>query len=152
MAAVTYAAVGYAALDPSGWTGRIDRSRRPRLASARPAHPALRRRHSAAVYRRRRLVAAVALLGLLVAGNWVLGALGGGSLTASGAGTPSVATARTLDLEPVSARSHVVAPGDTLWSIARRLQPEGDVRPVVDALAAARGGRPLQVGERIVLP
>jgi Tfp pilus assembly protein FimV len=48
----------------------------------------------------------------------------------------------------------VVQPGDTLWSIARRLSPEPgtDVRPVVDALAAARDGRPLEVGERIVLP
>jgi LysM repeat protein len=55
-------------------------------------------------------------------------------------------------MEPVARTTYVVAPGDTLWSIARRLVPEGDVRPVVDSLAAHRNGRPLQVGERIALP
>lgn len=113
----------------------------------RPRHG----RRPAAVYRRRRAaVAALCLaLALALAVAWVGGALGGGSLAASGAGAPAV---RALQLQPVSATAHVVAPGDTLWSIARQLQPEGDVRPVVDALAASRGGRPLQVGERIALP
>jgi hypothetical protein len=45
-----------------------------------------------------------------------------------------------------------VAPGDTLWTIARRLQPSGDVRPLVDRLAAAHGSTVLQVGERIMVP
>jgi nucleoid-associated protein YgaU len=107
------------------------------------------RRHPASVYRRRRLVVAALLLGALLAGSWVLGALGGGSLTASEAGST---TAVELRMEPVSQATHVVAPGDTLWSIARQLVPEGDVRPVVDSLAAHRNGRPLQVGERITLP
>jgi LysM repeat protein len=31
----------------------------------------------------------------------------------------------------------VVREGDTLWSIARRLAPEGDPRPIVDELATA---------------
>lgn len=137
MAAVTY----------PGWSApSFDR---PRLAIVAPAPARSRRRHPAAVYRRRRLVVAALLLGTLLAGSWVLGALGGGSLTASGAGTPEVTA---LALEPVSARAHAVAPGDPLWSIARQLQPEGDVRPIVDALVEARGGRPLQVGERITLP
>ena len=114
------------------------------VVSARP----LVRRHPAAVYRRRRLLVAALFLGALLAGSWVLGALGGGPLTASEAGSPAV----TLELAPVSQRTHVVQPGDTLWSIARALAPEGDVRPVVDSLAAQRDGRPLQVGERITLP
>ena len=102
-----------------------------------------------AVYRRRRLFVAALALVALVALGLVLGALGGGPLTASEASSPDVIT---LPLETVSASTHVVVSGDTLWSIARHLQPEGDVRPLVDALAAARDGRPLQVGERIRLP
>ncbi len=106
-------------------------------------------RPSTAVYRRRRLFVAALVLAALVALGLVLGALGGGPLTASEAGSPDVIT---LPLETVSASTHVVVSGDTLWSIARRLQPEGDVRPLVDALATARNGRPLQVGERMRLP
>ena len=47
---------------------------------------------------------------------------------------------------------HVVQPGETLWTIARALQPRGDVRPLVDRLAKAHGGAALQVGDRIPLP
>lgn len=48
--------------------------------------------------------------------------------------------------------THVVGPGDTLWSIARRVQPEGDVRPLVDGITRMRGSGPLQVGEEITVP
>ena len=126
--------------------------------TARPAAPAparvRRRALPDSVYLRRRLVVAALLLGALLSLGWVLGALGGGPLTASESGSTratATATAR-LAMAPVAKTTHVVAPGDTLWSIARELAPEGDVRPVVDALAAHRNGRPLQVGERIVLP
>ena len=47
---------------------------------------------------------------------------------------------------------HVVAPSDTFWSIAERLEPGRDPRPVVDALVRAHGGPVLQAGERIALP
>ena len=47
---------------------------------------------------------------------------------------------------------YLVQPGDTLWSIARRLQPEGDVRALVHQLVAANGGAELHVGQRLVLP
>lgn len=47
--------------------------------------------------------------------------------------------------------TRTVQPGDTLWSIARRVQPEGDVRPLVDRLISSRAGRPLQVGEEITV-
>ena len=120
--------------------------------TARPGGPATARKPSAATYRRRRLVVAALFLGTLLTVGWVLGALGGGSLAASEGGSSPARDAVVLDLEPVSRSTYVVAPGDTLWSIARALQPEGDVRPVVDALAAARQGRPLEVGETIVLP
>jgi LysM repeat protein len=49
-------------------------------------------------------------------------------------------------------RTYVVQPGDTLWSIARRLQPEGDVRPLVDQLVDLNGGTDLAVGQRLPIP
>ena len=118
---------------------------------ARPAGAVSRggRRVPLRVYRRRRLAVAALLLGALLAGGEALGVLGGGPLTASEAGSPAPAA---IVVQPVSRRTHVVAPGETLWSIARRAQPAGDVRPVVDAMMAERGGRPIEVGERVQLP
>jgi hypothetical protein len=43
----------------------------------------------------------------------------------------------------------VVRPGDSLWSIAARLVPGEDPRPVVDELESARHGAPLRPGETI---
>lgn len=45
-----------------------------------------------------------------------------------------------------------VGPGDTLWTIARRLQPHGDVRPLVDRLVVAHGGTSVHLGEHIAVP
>ena len=39
----------------------------------------------------------------------------------------------------VSQTSYVVREGDTLWSIARRLSPGSDPRPIVDLLSATNG-------------
>lgn len=53
---------------------------------------------------------------------------------------------------PAAEHAWVVQPGDTLWEIARRVQPAGDIRPLVDELDAQTHGRPLEVGERLTLP
>jgi hypothetical protein len=45
-----------------------------------------------------------------------------------------------------------VQPGDTVWSIATRLQPTGDVRPLVDRLDASFGGSVLHAGETVLVP
>ena len=50
------------------------------------------------------------------------------------------------------AASYVVQPGDTLWGIARSLQPDGDVRPLVGELTRVNGGAELTVGQRLVMP
>ena len=42
-----------------------------------------------------------------------------------------------------------VRAGDSLWSVATRLAPGEDPRPIVDALAEARHGAPLAPGERV---
>lgn len=96
----------------------------------------------AATYRRRRLAAVLVVAGLAFAAWAALGALGG-ALTAPGRSVPSGARGTTTVVE--------VGPGDSLWSLARRIQPHGDPRPVVDRLAAAHGGAVLRVGERISL-
>lgn len=106
--------------------------------------PPLAGRLPASIYRRRRLVAAVVAAGLLLTAWAALGALGG-ALTASGRSVPDPRSAGPVAVVDVQ-------PGDTIWSIARRVQPSGDVRPLVDRLAAAHGGTVLQVGERIVVP
>jgi nucleoid-associated protein YgaU len=68
-------------------------------------------------------------------------------------GVPHIASEPNSPRVQLVGRSvHVVAPGDTLWTIARSVQRSGDVRPLVQAMAAGRHGAPLQVGEKIVLP
>src|SRR5262245_17847264 len=91
--------------------------------AGRPGRSAGVRRHgparaprshrSAAVYRRRRIVAGALGLGLLVAAGQASAALGGPSLTNTERRSPEV-------------EAVVVEPGDTLWSVARRLAPDKD--------------------------
>lgn len=129
-------------------------ARRPDLRVI-PGGRSAARRAPAAVYRRRRLVA-VALL-VMVASLMYLASIGATALLRghrlagpardSGASsTPAPAAAA-----PSRPELYVVQPGDTLWSIARRLQPEGDLRPLVDRLADRNGGASLQVGQRLWL-
>jgi hypothetical protein len=132
--------------DPS-----FDAADRPWRAAPAPAvvlelHPYVEadRRPSAATYRRRRVVAslllALAVAGLVLGARQVAGTPGGDPAPASG-GSPAA---------PVV---HVVQPGETVWAVARVIQPEGDLRPLVDALVSANGGSAaLAVGQRLVLP
>jgi hypothetical protein len=99
-------------------------------------------RPSAGTLRRRRVRALLAVLLLAIALAW-----------------GAVRTAAALGGEPASAPerrpgpiTYVVEPGDTIWSIARRLQPSGDVRDLVRSLVAANGGAEVDVGDRLVVP
>jgi hypothetical protein len=89
--------------------------------------------------RRRRL--AVTLAVGLIAG---LGAGPLGHAVAAGGGHPV----------PVARHVYVVRLGDTLWSIARRISPSADPRPIVDAIAGSNALAPgsLVPGQTIVLP
>jgi Tfp pilus assembly protein FimV len=54
--------------------------------------------------------------------------------------------------QPVPARAvYVVQPGDTIWSIARKLDPTGDTRAMVDHIVALNGGAALEPGQRLRL-
>ncbi len=102
------------------------------------------------VYRRRRLLAAglllLAIAAVLVTAQSALAGTGGGPLTTTGA----AAAGRVM--VPAGAQEWVVRPGDTLWSIARALDPKGDVRPLVDRLASEVGGATVYPGQVIPLP
>ena len=51
--------------------------------------------------------------------------------------------------QPITAAVYVVQPGDTLWTIAERVAPGEDLRPVVDELRQRHGSTELEVGDRL---
>ena len=113
----------------------------PRLRLVEPRRqpdPRLARRDRRAVYHRRRVLAALVGLGLVLAVFRAGVALGGSSLAAPER-LPHVTTV-------------VVQPGDSLWSIAQRVEPGHDPRAVVDALARTLGSSQLYAGETVAVP
>ncbi len=106
--------------------------------------PTGRRQPSAAVRRWRAVLvlSAIAVCGTL---------LGAGSLAGAGQATELSPSAISQAAAPSPAPVHIVQPGDTLWSVARGLQPDGDVRPLVARLRASSGGGPLVPGQRLRL-
>jgi hypothetical protein len=82
-----------------------------------------------------------------VGGVW----LGASMLAASGtAPSPPGGVSAASSLS--AGQSYVVKPGDTLRSIALRLDPASDPRPVVALLALQLHGVPLRAGDRLTLP
>ncbi len=110
---------------------------RPRLALVGEPRAAVRcsPRTTRATHLRRRVLAVVVVLGILVAV---------GKVGATFGGSPLVTPERPPASQPVS---FVVQPGDSLWSIAERIAPGSDPRPIVDALARDRGDVALRPGE-----
>ena len=88
--------------------------------------------------RRRRL--AVTLIAASIGASWAVPAV-----KALGAGSEPLR---------VSSTRYVVRQGDTLWSIAGRLSPGEDPRPVVDAFASVNHLDPgsLVPGQTLVVP
>jgi hypothetical protein len=97
------------------------------------------RRSSPDVRRRRFLLVAMGLLLLALA------------LPLSGTGGHShpIGSALAETGHPVA---YTVQPGDTLWSIAERVDPAGDPRPLVARLASQVGSDTVVPGEHLVLP
>lgn len=77
-----------------------------------------------------------------------------GSLTiASGRGALSGLAPTVEPVEaPTGAPTVTAVAGDTMWGIARRIQPTGDLRPLVDRLVALNGSADLVPGQAVVLP
>jgi hypothetical protein len=86
------------------------------------------------------MVAAVVVAALLALG------IGMGAFSAL-VPTPGAAT-----LAADEGRTVVVEPGDSVWSIARAIQPEGDLRPLVHRIVQVNGAAPLQPGQQLVVP
>ena len=106
--------------------------------SVRRARPP-RRRASVEVRRRRTILAMMGLALALLA--LPLGGSGGASHTT---GSTSAAIGH--------AGSYTVRTGDSLWSIAERVDPTGDPRPIVTKLAAELGTYNVVPGEQLTLP
>lgn len=108
-----------------------------------------------ATYLRRQIVALALLLAVAVAVSVGVGAVWSAVTTAA----PASAVAEPAGVAPVvvapvaaGTPTHVVQPGETLWSIATEIQPEGDVRPLVDKLMERNGGSAtLAAGQRLDL-
>ena len=73
------------------------------------------------------------------------------ALPLSGTGGHSHPTGSAL-AETGNGVTYTVQPGDTLWTIAERLDPTADPRPMVARLAAQTGSDSVVPGEHIVLP
>jgi nucleoid-associated protein YgaU len=119
-------------------------SRMPRFPS-RPAVVVLPpvTRPEARIYRRRRLAVLVAALSLL--------GLPAALVATAGSSPAATREAPSLAGATVAAPVYVVQPGDTLWSIARKVDPGADVRVTVDRLVELNGGAALQPGQRLRL-
>jgi hypothetical protein len=117
---------------------------RPRTHS-RPGPAPLRRAlpDRATRVRRRRLVA------LALAAIVVFAGVTAGRLVWSAAVSDSPAEA--IGSEPITGEVYVVQPGDTLWTIAQRLAPGEDPRPIVEALRERNGDVELTPGDRLVV-
>jgi len=101
----------------------------------RQPRPRPARSHQRTVYRRRRVLAALVGLGLALA-MVRAGVTLGGSVLATSERLPHV-------------QQVVVQPGDTLWSIAERVAPGRDVRPIVDAMERTLGTTSVTAGEQL---
>jgi hypothetical protein len=96
-------------------------------------------RSKRAVYMRRRIIAASLGLGIVLTAAHAGLALGGSTTTPGRSPHP-----QTVNV--------LVQPGDSLWSIAQRVAPHSDLRPIVDELAAKLGSSDLVAGQSISVP
>jgi hypothetical protein len=97
------------------------------------------RRTTPDVRRRRVLLVAMGLLLLALALP----------LSGTGGNSHPIGSALAETGHPVA---YTVQPGDTLWSIAERVDPAGDPRPLVARLASQVGSDTVVPGEHLVLP
>jgi hypothetical protein len=140
-AAAGSAAIGTATIRPARHLDTCNPDRR-----ARDVRGATQTRTSVASELRglRRLLPGVATLAVL-AGVWA-----GAGMLATLHRPPLVVLSGSV--KTPAGYVYVVRPGDTLWSIAARLQPGGDPRVLVAQLETQVRGTTLVPGSRLVLP
>ncbi|MEC7826982.1 MAG: LysM domain-containing protein [Actinomycetota bacterium] len=106
-------------------------------------------RCSSATYWRRRLTC----LALLMGAAWLTVSALSGSPAIEQPSAAQRTVFETAAGETLAAGQIVIVkPGDTLWSIARQLQPTGDLRPLVDRIAKINNGHSLIAGQALLLP
>jgi len=126
-------------LDPEVWPEH-EPAGRPRT---RPT-PVRRSLPDRATRVRRRRLAAIALAALLTFAGVTVGRV----LWSAAVGTTP---AEPIGAAPITGDVYIVQPGDTLWSIAERIAPGEDPRPIVAALEARNGDVDLEPGDRLVI-
>lgn len=126
-------------------TTRATARQRPTTLSRRAVADGSARVVSPATYWKRRIVVVLLAVALVLVMARAGAALGG-STPAAPERHPAHSAAHS---GPTTSRSTVVRPGDSLWTVAERLAPGDDPRPVVDALSEARHGTVLTPGESI---
>ena len=130
--------------------------------SSRPSRPVLVvlppvTRPGARTYRRRRLAVlfvALALVGLIGAVAANLGSAPATDVHVAPGSEPVVhePAAYGAGGQPLPAQAvYVVQPGDTVWTIAHQLDPNGDQRALVDRIVTLNGSAALQPGQRLRL-
>jgi hypothetical protein len=114
-------------------------------------------RPGARIYRRRRLAVLLAVVApVLIALAFATFATSGGAagVQIAPADAPIVHEPMVYGAsgQPVPPRAvYIVQPRDTIWSIARELDPSGDPRAMVDRIVSLNGGAVLQPGQRLRL-
>ena len=114
------------------------RTRAPHLRLMPTPAPISLPKVSAATYRRRRLVtmATIALVGALA-----FGVLSGSQAEAGFTGSAAASSPRFV----------IAQSGDTLWAIARRVAPQGNIAELVEQLVVLNGDT-IQVGQQVRIP
>ena len=123
-------------------TTRATARPRPTTSPRRAVAAGAARVVSRATYWRRRAVVVLLAVALVLVMARAGDALGGSTLHAPERHPAHSGVTRV-------AATTVVRPGDSLWTVAQRLAPDEDPRPVVDSLSAARHGTVLTPGETI---
>lgn len=116
----------------------------PNSTGARIASIDQRRRRRAILARRRRLAALFASAAILTA-TW-------GAVDALAGTRQSHLVTLSGSHRTASGVFYTVQPGDTIWSIATRLDPTGDPRPLVAKIVAHLHGEAIVPGEEIAVP
>ncbi len=128
-------------------TTRATARQRPTTLSRRTVAAGSARVVSPATYWKRRVVVVLLAVALVLVMARAGAALGG--ITPATPERHPAHSEQPADTSRSTSRSTIVRPGDSLWTVAERLAPGDDPRPVVDALSEARHGTVLTPGESI---